>query len=44
MTKRHLSRYCTGPDCLCTRKFYDVGNHLICEYCRKLLYKREPRR
>ena len=34
------NKYCT--QCLRTRRFFEVGDHLICERCRKLLYKATP--
>lgn len=36
---RSMNKYCSGSDCLCTRKFYEVDDFYICEYCRKKLYK-----
>ena len=33
------SRYCTGPDCLCTREFAEADDHWVCLYCQKKLFK-----
>jgi len=40
---RERNFYCSGPDCLRTRKHFEVGDHWICRYCRKLLYKAPAR-
>ncbi len=38
--KRVNNRYCTT--CLRTRQFHEVGDHYVCERCRKMLFKVTP--
>lgn len=37
MVSRAQNRYCTT--CLQTKRFFEVGDTLVCECCRKLLHK-----
>ncbi len=34
------NKYCSN--CLCTRRFLDLGNYLVCERCNKRLHRVEP--
>ncbi len=34
---RMFNRYCTR--CMQTRRFFELGEHYVCERCRKLLHK-----
>ena len=34
--RQRQGRYCTGPDCLCTRVFLVYTDTLVCSYCRKV--------
>jgi|GEM_PF-5881205 len=40
---RKQNFYCSGPDCLCTRKHFEARDHWVCGYCRKVLWKAEQR-
>ena len=40
--RRLINRYCS--DCLRTRKFLNLRDRSICQYCSKTLWRRDPGR